>query len=188
MLYDQSQLAVAYTNAFLLTKDPFFAVIVEDILSYVKRDLMHPEGGFFSAEDADSYPTFDAKEKKEGAFYAWKQSEIIDCMGAKLVEKSTRGEPVTNADVFSYYYGVKEKGNCDPYSDPHEELKEQNVLYQAHTVLDTAKHFGMIVEEVHDILEEGRTVLFNYRNVNRPRPHLDSKFVTSWNGKDCIWN
>jgi uncharacterized protein YyaL (SSP411 family) len=83
MLYDQAQLAVAYSNAYLLTKDTFYANIVRDILQYVGRDLSHPEGGFYSAEDADSYPKFESKDKKEGAFYAWMESEIDEILGDK---------------------------------------------------------------------------------------------------------
>lgn len=56
MLYDQAQLAVSYCDAYVITKDNFFADIVRDILTYVSRDLSHDLGGFYGAEDADSYP------------------------------------------------------------------------------------------------------------------------------------
>jgi len=180
MLYDQAQLVVAYTAAFNLTKKPEYAEVVKDILKYVERDLTHPEtGGFFSGEDADSHPTFDSKEKKEGAFYVWRSDEVETCLGGKASTK----EGLSCADVFKMAYGIEDKGNCDPLSDPHDELKEQNVLFQAKTAEETAKKFGLSKEEVDGLLDEGRTVLFNFRNINRPRPGLDTKIVTSWNGK-----
>lgn len=63
MLYDQGQLLSAYADAYLISKDPVFENTARDIISYVTRDLEHPHGGFYSAEDADSFPTADAKEK-----------------------------------------------------------------------------------------------------------------------------
>src|ERR1700760_4430502 len=110
MLYDQGQLAVAYANAYLLTKDALYADITRDILTYVGRDLSHPEGGFYSAEDADSYPTFESKEKKEGGFYVWKDDEITDIVGSKLLSN----KKATALDVFKLRFGVQPKGNVDP--------------------------------------------------------------------------
>ena len=77
MLYDQGQLAVAYANAYKATKEAKFAETLRDILEYVERDLWHPEGGFFSAEDADSKPASDdGDKKKEGAFCVWTKDEL----------------------------------------------------------------------------------------------------------------
>lgn len=69
MLYDQAQLVISYVEAYQLTKDPFYARIVDETLQYVIRDMTAPGGGFYSAEDADSLPYHGAKEKSEGAFY-----------------------------------------------------------------------------------------------------------------------
>jgi uncharacterized protein len=69
MLYDQAQLVISYLEAYQITKDPFYARIAEETLQYVMRDMTAPEGGFYSAEDADSLPAPDSKEKTEGAFY-----------------------------------------------------------------------------------------------------------------------
>ena len=77
MLYDQAQLAVSYLEAFQITRDGQYAAAARDIFSYVQRDLAHPDGGFYSAEDADS--AADAahpREKREGAFYVWTAEEI----------------------------------------------------------------------------------------------------------------
>ncbi|OXA57131.1 Spermatogenesis-associated protein 20 [Folsomia candida] len=180
MLYDQAQLAVAYSNAYLLTKDEFYTTIVRDILSYVGRDLTHPEeNGIYSAEDADSKFSFDSVEKKEGAFYVFTDSEIEEILGKN---KQLSNGKARVADVFRIRYGIKPNGNVDPLSDPHDELKQQNVLFEAMTIPNIAKKFDVSEAEISNVLDEAKTVLFNYRNINRPRPGLDTKFVTSWNG------
>ncbi|CAG7836894.1 unnamed protein product [Allacma fusca] len=176
MLYDNAQLAVTYTNAFVLTNDSFFSGIVDDILEYISRDMTHTEGGFYSAEDADSYPAPGDKHKAEGAFYAWKKSEIEAVLGsAKVHDKKL-------TDIFEWRYGVREVGNVDPRQDPHEELKGKNVIYIAHTIEETAKHFGVSNEDIQIACEEAKSLLFEYRNKTRPRPGLDTKFLASWNG------
>lgn len=77
MLYDQGQLANAYLDAFSITKDTFYSCISRDILDYLKRDMIGPEGEIFSAEDADSAETEGATRKKEGAFYIWTRKEVF---------------------------------------------------------------------------------------------------------------
>ena len=76
MLYDQAQLAVAYSEIVQATGNPELERTLRETLDYVLRDLTSPEGGFYSAEDADSFPREGATEKREGAFYVWTQEEI----------------------------------------------------------------------------------------------------------------
>lgn len=76
MLYDQAINAMAYTDAYLATQDPFYQKTAEEIFEYVLRDMTDPDGGFYSAEDADS-------EGEEGKFYLWKQSEIENLLGTE---------------------------------------------------------------------------------------------------------
>lgn len=76
MLYDQGQLANAYLDAFSITKDTFYSSISRDILDYLRRDMIGPEGEIFSAEDADSAETEGATRKKEGSFYIWTSEEV----------------------------------------------------------------------------------------------------------------
>ncbi|KAG0188817.1 spermatogenesis-associated protein 20 [Apophysomyces sp. BC1034] len=111
MLYDQAQLLSTYVAAHQITKDQSYAYVAKDIIRYIARDLQHPEGAFYSAEDADSLPTPASKTKTEGAFCVWEQSELNQILGPK------------EAAVFSHYYGVKESGNVNPSQDPHNELK-----------------------------------------------------------------
>ena len=99
MLYDNAQLAVNYVEAYQITHDDDLKRVAAETFAYIQRDMIHPEGGFYSAEDADSFPSTDAKEKKEGAFYVWERDEIIGIAGDKAGE------------IFCYRYGVREGGS-----------------------------------------------------------------------------
>ncbi|KAJ3047510.1 spermatogenesis-associated protein 20, partial [Rhizophlyctis rosea] len=169
MLYDQAQLCAAYLDAYQCTKDEFHAEIVRDIIQYVERDLLSPEGGFYSAEDADSYPVEGAKEKKEGAFAVWEREEILSAVGEE------------DASVFCSHFGVKPSGNVNPRNDPHGELTDKNVLIQRETLEETARRFDRSVEEIRGVLERVKAKLWEVRK-GRPKPHRDDKVITSWNG------
>ncbi|CAL1527433.1 unnamed protein product [Lymnaea stagnalis] len=177
MLYDQGQLAVSYVDAYQITKDTLFADIATDIFTYVSRDLSHPEGGFYSAEDADSLPLKSSQTKKEGAFCVWKKQELDLHLSEKIPGKTN----VTLAEIFNHFYGVKEDGNVDPLQDPHDELKHQNILIISSTTEETASKFDLSPEDVALALERSRKILYEARQT-RPRPHLDNKMVAAWNG------
>src|SRR5437588_948860 len=81
MLYDQAQLAVAYLDAFQITHEPLFEDVARDILDYVRRDMTSPEGGFYSAEDADSLFEHGKPEHGEGVFYIWTEAEVGEALG-----------------------------------------------------------------------------------------------------------
>lgn len=175
MLYDQGQLAVSYSDAFVLTKDEFFADILKDILLYVSRDLSHPLGGFYGAEDADSYPYEGASDKKEGAFCVWEFDEIIDLL------KDQKTDNIPHDELFIYHYNVKKEGNVRPDQDPHNELKNKNVLACFGSYEDTARKFATTSQIVNNILKQCHSILYEVRQ-KRPKPHVDTKIVTSWNG------
>lgn len=169
MLYDQAQLLTAYAEAWKLTETPFFETIARSTVEYVQRDLRHPEGGFFSAEDADSLATPDAAHKTEGAFYVWKATEIDELLGKE------------NGSIFRYAYGARRDGNARPESDPHGELKGLNTLYRAVSFKKTGEYFKKSTEEVKEIIDAATRTLFEAR-AKRPRPHLDDKVIAAWNG------
>jgi hypothetical protein len=169
MLYDQAQLAVAFLEAFQISGDSWFALIARKTLEYVSRDLTSPEGGFYSAEDADSLSSADADHKREGAFYVWTDDEINAVL--------TPGE----ATVFRRSYGVESAGNVSAGSDPHGELAGQNVLLKQSEPELLAKLTGKSVDDIQQLLASARHKLFEVR-ARRPRPHLDDKIVTAWNG------
>src|SRR5256885_12905672 len=172
MLYDQAQLAIAYLDAFQITRNKQYESVARDILNYVARDMTSKEGAFFSAEDADS-PVVgidDPGHKKtaEGAFYVWTKKEIDDALGEA-------------AETFDFHYGVQSHGNAPEGSDPHDEFRGTNILIQRHTTAETAQHFKKNENEVRQSLGRSREKLLSIRN-KRPRPHLDDKIITAWNG------
>ncbi|XP_077044316.1 spermatogenesis-associated protein 20 isoform X5 [Agelaius phoeniceus] len=178
MLYDQGQLAAVYSKAFQISGDEFFADIVRDILLYVSRDLSDQAGGFYSAEDADSYPTTTSTEKREGAFCVWTAKELRALL-PDPVEGATEG--TTLGDVFMHHYGVEEAGNVDPMKDPHQELKGKNVLIARCPPELTAARFGLEPGRLSALLQECQQRLSSAR-AQRPRPHLDTKMLAAWNG------
>ena len=170
MLYDQAQLALAYTEAAQITGDRFYGDVALDTLDYVRRDLASPGGGFFSAEDADSVPPEHAHEprphKMEGAFYIWRDEEIQEVLGA-------------DAGVFRARYGILPDGNAP--ADPQGEFTHRNLLYTARSLEDAASTTGRTGEEAAAALQKARGLL-TARRQTRPRPHLDDKVLTAWNG------
>ena len=167
MLYDQAQLAIAYLGAYQITRDPLFEKTARDILDYVRRDMTSKEGGFYSAEDADSLIEQGKTEHAEGAFYVWSKDEIDHLVGGN------------RAKVFDDQFGVEAKGNAP--EDPQGEFKNKNILIQRHDVADTAKKFGLTKEKTEQLLDESRKLLLDAR-AKRPRPARDDKIVTAWNG------
>jgi uncharacterized protein YyaL (SSP411 family) len=198
MLYDQAQLGVAYLDAFQITHDALFESVARDILDYITRDMTSKEGGFFSAEDADSpvpvaavYDRRNESEKTfevgahraplqknaEGAFYVWTKEEIDAALG-------------NEAEIFAFHYGVQPDGNAPEGSDPQGEFHGKNILIERHTITETAKHFRNTgvspadrksEDAVRDLLKRCREKLLAIR-AKRPRPHLDDKIIAAWNG------
>jgi uncharacterized protein YyaL (SSP411 family) len=169
MLYDQAQLVCSYLDAVQAAPDPLWQKTARDILTYVQRDLTSPEGAFFSAEDADSIIEHGKPEHAEGAFYVWTRSEIEGVLGAEA------------APIFIRVYGVESEGNSPEGSDPHGELKGKNTLIVRMQSSDAAKFFKKTEAEIEQILADSRRKLFDVR-AKRPRPHLDDKIITAWNG------
>ncbi len=168
MLYDQAQLASAYLDAFQITQDRQYADVARDILDYVARDMTSKEGGFFSAEDADSLLEHGKPEHAEGAFYVWTEKQVDAALG-------------DDSAVFKFHYGVQGHGNAPEGSDPQDEFRGKNILIERHTIAETAKHFKKSEDEARQSLLRSREKLLSLRN-KRPRPHLDDKIISAWNG------
>ena len=169
MLYDQAQLATAYLEAFQVTGREDFAEQARRIFRYVQRDMTDQTGAFYSAEDADSIVHPDEPhEKGEGAFYIYSyDAELATLLGAET------------AGLFAYRYGASPDGNVS--NDPHNEFTGRNILFAAHSVAECAARFGKPEDEVRATLEEAELAVLALRN-KRPRPHLDDKVLSSWNG------
>jgi len=153
MLYDQAMLAMAYTEAYQSTGEARHGKVVDEILTYVLRDMTSSEGGFYTAEDADS-------EGKEGLFYVWTPREIEDQLGKDL------------AELFCRYYDVGAHGNFED---------GRSILHARISLDKFAERQKMEVAELEKILEEGREKLFLARE-RRIHPLKDDKVLTSWNG------
>ncbi|XP_065193282.1 spermatogenesis-associated protein 20-like [Sycon ciliatum] len=181
MLYDQAQLCVCYLAAYQITKEMFYANVARDILRYMARDLSDSEGGFFSAEDAESYAQLGEAQKREGAFCVWRHEEIQQLLPQVVEGTCMAGRCITFWEVFCYHYSVEVQGNVPAAMDSHGDLKTQNVLKERCTVAETAAQFNLAVDVVQQLLVYCRQVLFDARRL-RPRPHRDDKIVTGWNG------
>jgi len=170
MLYDQAQLTLAYLEGAQASGDAFYLDVAEDTLSYVMREMTDEGGGFLSAEDADSVPLEQVGKpdahKAEGAFYLWTQAEIEALLGedAAIVIRRFGMEPGGNAPV-----------------DPQHEFMGKNLLYAARSVEELAKEFGKAEDEIEATLARSRLKMYAAR-LTRPRPHLDDKVLTAWNG------
>jgi len=168
MLYDQAQLASAYVDAFQITRDPQYADVARDILDYVARDMTSKDGGFFSAEDADSLFEHGKPEHGEGAFYVWTEKQVDAALG-------------DDSSAFKFHYGIQLQGNAPEGSDPQDEFRGKNILIGRHTIAETAKHFKKSEDEARQSLARSGEKLLSIRN-KRPRPHLDDKIIAAWNG------
>ena len=153
MLYDQAQLAWSYLEGYQVTGKPEYAATARGIFAYVARDLTAPEGAFDSAEDADS-------EGEEGRFYVWTPREIEAVL------------PAPDAAWFQYRYGVTPEGNFEHGT---------SILHEAHSIEETARHFGAERDAVARQLERACASLLEVR-ARRVRPHRDDKVLTAWNG------
>src|ERR1051326_6638345 len=152
MLYDNAQLAQLYLDTYLVSGDEHHSEIVRDILTYIRRDMTHPEGGFYSAEDADS-------EGHEGKFYCWTRAELSKLLTPEEFKVAVR------------YFGITENGNFVDHSHPSP-LPNQNVL----SIVDPK-----LSESEKPLLASAKKKMFEARS-HRIRPHLDDKILASWNG------
>ncbi len=158
MLYDNALLARIYLAAFQVTGAPLYRQIAVETLGYMVRDLRHPEGGFFSSEDADSLPYPGAPHAEEGAFYVWTPDEVREQLGE-------------DAALFCHLYDISRLGN----------FEGKNVLNLPREPGDVARVTGAPGERLEQVAREGRERLFTAR-ARRPRPFRDEKIITSWNG------
>ena len=160
MLYDQALLAIAYTEAYQATKREEYSQTASEILDYVLRNMTAPEGGFYSAEDADS-------EGEEGKFYLWTHDE----MGTVLSQQ----ELIVAMKVFN----ISKTGN---FSDEiARDGSGRNILFVTKSINEHASELGVSSAELSTQLDVIRKKLFNYRE-KRIHPHKDDKILTDWNG------
>ncbi len=157
MLYDNALLVVAYLEGYQASGREDFARVARDILRYVERDMMSPEGAFYSATDADSLNP--EGEREEGWFFTWTPAEIEQLLGKD------------RARVVKAYYAVSTKGN----------FEGRNILHTPGPATAVAKELGLSEAGVRSVVKESRDLLYRERK-KRPPPLRDEKILTSWNG------
>jgi hypothetical protein len=152
MLYDQAQLALLYLQAWQATGDPEYRRVTEETLDYVVREMTHPEGGFYSTQDADS-------EGEEGKFFLWDRAEI-----EALLDPET-------ARVALQYWGVADGPN----------FEGRSILHVPREPDEVAAAFGLAPEQLLDLIRRARATLFAHRE-GRVKPGRDEKVLAAWNG------
>ena len=160
MLYDQAMLALAFVEAYQATGKDVYAQTAREIFQYVLRDMQSPEGGFHSAEDADS-------EGVEGKFYVWTEEEL-----RHVLDKE-------EADTLCKVFHVQEGGNFR--EEATGKNTGANILYPGKALSEIAAELGIPAEKLEKTLELTRTKLFEARE-KRVHPHKDDKILTDWNG------
>ena len=160
MLYDQAMLAMAYTEAYQATGKATYAETAREIFTYVLRDMTAPEGGFFSAEDADS-------EGREGKFYLWTVDEVREVLG-----------PDEAAFVIETF-NMTPEGNFE--DEATRQKTGENILYLKKPLDEIAAERGESAEAVRGRWEAARRKLFAHRE-KRVHPGKDDKVLTDWNG------
>lgn len=151
MLYDNGQLLSLYAEAYQVTKEPLYMHIASSIARFLKNEMQSPEGGFYSAIDADS-------EGAEGQFYTWTEGELNDAM-------------TEDSELIKAHFGINEEALWE---------NGQNVLLVAKTARELASEFGIGEADVTERLEKAYQKLHKER-AKRERPALDDKCLTSWN-------
>ncbi len=168
MLYDNALLAMAYAECWRITKKPLYRKVAEETLDFVIREMCGPEGGFYSAQDADS-------EGEEGKYYVFTPEEVCDVIGGE------RGR------AFCQYYGITEEGNFEGKSIPNligTLARSPERIYGLET--EAFGGLGDGTEETaarrrfHREMAEDRQALYRYRR-QRMSLHTDDKVLTSWN-------
>jgi uncharacterized protein YyaL (SSP411 family) len=152
MLYDNAQLITLYAEAYAATKDELYRQVILETAEFIRKELSSPEGGFYSALDADS-------EGVEGKFYTWKYEELADLLHDDI-------------ELFAAYYGVEEEGNWE---------EEVNILYKSMPDETFARLHGLDIKVLQSKVANWKTVLMSARE-KRVRPGLDDKILASWNG------
>ncbi len=157
MLYDNAQLVSLYSDAYLLTKDELYKEIVKETLDFIDEEMTTSEGAFYSSFDADSMNP--EGELEEGAFYVWQKEELKSILKEDL-------------DLFSEYYNINNYGLWE---------KGNYVLIRKDDDADILKKYSISQNELDDKKSSWKSTLRDIRN-KRPKPRMDDKALTSWNG------
>ena len=152
MLYDNAQLVRIYAHAYTITHEPLFKSVVAETVDYLLREMLHPQGGFYSTQDADS-------EGEEGKFFVWTSDEISKVLGEQ------------DAEIFCRMYDAGEPGN----------FEGKSILHPILSVEQASKFFHKEAAEIEALVAGAKQRLFVERE-KRIKPFRDEKILTAWNG------
>jgi uncharacterized protein YyaL (SSP411 family) len=152
MLYDNALLVRLYLHAYQVTRNPEYRRVVEETLDYVVREMTSPEGGFYSAQDADS-------EGEEGKFFVWRPEQVVDLLGKE------------EGKIVNEYYGVTIHGN----------FEGKSILHVPSPTAEFARKLDITESELNEVLARSKKKLLEQR-ATRIAPGLDDKILTAWNG------
>jgi uncharacterized protein YyaL (SSP411 family) len=152
MLYDNAQLLRTYAQAHMITREPLFKSVVEETADYLLREMLHPEGGFYSTQDADS-------EGEEGKFFVWTPEEVTRLLGEE------------DSEIFCRIYDVSDEGN----------FEDKNILHPILTTEQASKLFRKEKAEIEALIARAKEKLLVERE-KRVKPFRDEKIIAAWNG------
>ena len=152
MLYDNAQLVRIYAHAHTITGEPLFESVVNETVNYLLREMLHPEGGFYATQDADS-------EGEEGKFFVWTEDEVNRLLGE------------ADAEIFCRMFDVGEPGN----------FEDKSILHPILTVDQASKLFRKDPSQIEALVAGAKQKLFAARE-KRIKPFRDEKIITAWNG------
>lgn len=156
MLYDNAQLLTLYSEAYALSKEDEFKTVILETFEWLQTEMMHPDGGFYSALDADS-------EGEEGRFYIWTSAELKEILGEE-------------SDLFFDYYSVKDQGNWE---------HDKNVLIRVQNEEDFLQKHNLTAEVWKQKLRGAKDALLTVRD-KRIKPGLDDKIISGWNAMTVV--
>lgn len=156
MLYDNGQLVSLYAEAYKRTQNAHYKEVIEKTLTFVEQELLNPEGGFYSALDADSLNT--EQQLEEGAYYVWQKEQLQSLLADDF-------------DIFAALFNINDFGYWE---------HDNYVLIQSQSFENIADQFGLSVTELAQKKQEWEQLLFREQQ-KRPKPRLDDKSLTSWN-------
>ena len=160
MLYDQAMISMAYLEAYQITGNEKYADVAKEIFTYVLRDMVDDNGGFYSAEDADS-------EGEEGTFYIWTENEFVEILGPE------------HGRIMAKVYGFSKSGNF--HDEATGQTNGKNIPYLRENLDVIAKRFNLSLNDLIGLIEISREQLFSARK-ERIHPLKDDKILTDWNG------
>ncbi len=162
MLYSQALMTMAYSDFYQIDPQQKHKQVVLETLKFVTEEMQSPAGGFYSALDADSERADEPGVHAEGAYYLWSEAELKEILSQAEFE------------FVKKYFHIRKNGNID--SDPQNEFTNLNIFY-----IDEEFKKSVLTKQQTELLASARKKLNNIRR-QRPRPHLDDKIITAWNG------